>query len=120
MIELAVALACLSLVIASAAALCASVARGTRQVREEAAAVGIARGLIAEVKARKAPGEATTRSLEVSAISAAPLREASAEAVFEPWAPGIAKASVRLSWTGCRGAARQIELTSLVETGGDR
>jgi hypothetical protein len=121
LIEFAVATGCLVVLVGTSAAVAVGIAKGIRQNEEETLAQGVARGLLAELRARpEVPAGPEIRPLPIPYESARRLREANAEVRWEAWGPGLSKATMTLAWKDSRGAARTIELVTLVEQGGSR
>jgi hypothetical protein len=121
MIELAVATGCLIVLLGTVATLTVGLVRGVQQAEEETLALGIARGLLVELRARPdVPEGPETRPLPIPYEASGRLLEASAQVRWETWEPGLAKATVVLAWRSVRGNGRRIELVTLVGRGGPR
>ncbi|MCU0722777.1 MAG: hypothetical protein MUC63_04045 [Planctomycetes bacterium] len=120
-LEFAAATGCLAVLLGAAAVLALGIHKGVRQNEQETVALAVARGLLAELRARPdAPAGSETRPLPLPAETAGRLPEAAANVRWEAWEPGLSKATVVLSWKGARGGPRKIELVTLVEQGGTR
>ncbi|MHC5036487.1 MAG: type IV pilus modification PilV family protein [Planctomycetota bacterium] len=114
-LEITIALVVLMALIGSSSALLVQVVWGVRQVEEEAQALTAVKGMLARIRSAPVPGELPkTDSVPIPYPSLA-LSEAKATARWEEWEEGLVRVTVTLFWTGCRGVARRLDLTTIVE-----
>ena len=104
----------LAVLVSSTTTLLLHFRRGTRQVEEEAKALCVASGLLTDVRASSPPAQIPkTVALDLEPVPTVP-PGAQAFVDWEKYSEGLARATIRLTWTGRRGK-RRIELTTLVE-----
>ena len=113
-LEAVISLTVLMVLVSSVTTLLVHFRRGTAQVEEEARARCIASGLLTRVRASSPPSELPgTEVLDLTDETALP-PGGKAHVEWEEYSESLARASIRLRWTGRRGE-RMIEMTTLVE-----